>query len=93
MNRYTDFLFARPSFLEGMARILDLGNTLSEYNESLTPEEADTRALRADWKAVGSDIQRATVQARSKLLKPTSNVKSKKQRNRTAKRLPCSTSR
>ena len=54
-----DFLFARPSFVTGVARILDIGGTLQEYNTSRTPEEADTRALRADFVAVGADLLEA----------------------------------
>ncbi len=53
----TDFLFARPSFLEGFARIVDLGGTLSAYNTSSTPEQADTAALVADVRAVAEDIR------------------------------------
>ncbi len=56
MGSYTDFLYARPSFAEGMARILDFGNTLNEYNRSPDP---DTIALAADWNAVGEDLARA----------------------------------
>ena len=56
MNKYTDFLFARPSFLEGVARVLDLGGTLQEYNRSLSEEDADFIALAADTKAVGDDL-------------------------------------
>ena len=41
MHFKTDFLFARPSFLEGTARILDFGNVLNTYNCSPTPELAD----------------------------------------------------
>jgi hypothetical protein len=54
-----DFLFARPSFTRGMAAALDMGATLSVFNESKTPEEADARALRSDWIAVGKDILNA----------------------------------
>lgn len=50
-------LFAEPSFLEGMARTLDLGNTLQKYNSSDTEEEADSEALKNDWRAVGEDIR------------------------------------
>lgn len=53
------FLFARPSFLEGLARIFDFGNTLTEYNRSRTPQEADARALASDWLMVGEDIANA----------------------------------
>lgn len=52
-------LYARPTFLEGMARVLDLSGSLTVYNFSETPEEADIRALRSDWEAIGKDLQRA----------------------------------
>jgi hypothetical protein len=55
----TDFLVARPSFLSGVCRILDLGATFNVYNSSRTPDEADLRAVYADWKVVGDDIFRA----------------------------------
>jgi hypothetical protein len=50
-------LFAEPSFLEGVARLVDLGATLNVYNESGTPAEADQQALLSDWMTVGEDIQ------------------------------------
>ena len=53
----TDYLFAIPSFLGGIARVLDLGGTLNVINESVTPEEADAKALRSDFMAVGRDLQ------------------------------------
>ncbi len=56
---YSDFLYARPSFLEGMARVMDMGNTLNEYNTFETGEEADYTALLMDWIAVGRDMQAA----------------------------------
>ena len=52
----TSFLFANPSFLEGIARVIDLGSTLDEYNRSLTPEQADYFAIRSDWELIGEDI-------------------------------------
>jgi hypothetical protein len=52
-------LYARPSFWEGMARIIDAGGSLNEYNQSLNWEVADRRALRADWMAVGNAIRAA----------------------------------
>lgn len=63
MSKLSSFLFARPSFWEGAARILDFGNTLTEYNQSLAPEQADYFALSADWKAVGRDIRRSASRA------------------------------
>ena len=53
---YSDFLYARPSFLEGMARIADMGGTLNEYNASDNP---DTVALTMDWLAVGRAMRQA----------------------------------
>ena len=52
----SDFLFARPSFLSGMARTLDLGANFDEYNISNSPELADSRALYNDWRAVGEAL-------------------------------------
>ena len=49
-------LFARPSALEGVARILDFGGTLNEYNTANSPQQADTLALWSDWLAVGDDM-------------------------------------
>lgn len=59
MFNHTALLFARPSFLEGFARIFDLGNNLNQYNEHRFPDDADVRAMRADWEAVGEDIRHA----------------------------------
>jgi hypothetical protein len=56
---YSDFLVARPSFCEGMARILDFGNTLNEYNSSPSGEIADEIAIRMDWMMVGKDLRNA----------------------------------
>lgn len=54
-----DYLFAQPSFLAGIARILDIGGVLDDYNSARTAEEADANAMRADWGAVGSDLHDA----------------------------------
>lgn len=50
------FLFARPSFWGGAAQILDFGNTLFEYNQSESGQQADFWALRGDWMAIGQDF-------------------------------------
>lgn len=55
-SKYTGLLYNQPSFIEGMARILDFGDTLTEYNRSQDP---DTIALRADWNAVAQDLVKA----------------------------------
>lgn len=52
----TDFLFAQPSYVSGMARVLDLWGTLDDYNISETTLEADEKAIAADWLVVGQDI-------------------------------------
>ena len=52
---------ANPSFLEGVSRILDFGNTLKGYDEAPQGWEADYYALYADWSMVGRDIVEATL--------------------------------
>lgn len=59
MGTFTDLLFARPSFLEGVARLFDFGGTLNEYNRLDTPEDPDLLALRSDWEALGQDYRTA----------------------------------
>lgn len=61
----SDYLFARPSFIEGIGRIVDLSGSLNTYNRAPTPEEADARALYEDWKAVGHDLSVALEQLRA----------------------------
>lgn len=66
--RTTDDLYARPSFVEGVARIMDFGNTLGVYHASGAPGDAapesdpDAAALRADWAAIGEDFRHAVTQ-------------------------------
>lgn len=59
MEPRDDFLFASPSVWEGLARIMDFGNTLSEYNTCASGELADQVALSIDWAMVGHDIRAA----------------------------------
>lgn len=59
MSDKSTFLFARPSFIEGMARVMDLGSTMQIYNNSKSEKEADVKALKKDWEAVGEDILNA----------------------------------
>jgi hypothetical protein len=59
MCEMSQLLFARPSFVEGMARIIDLGCTLTEFNRSPDGETADAIALASDWCAVGQDLRNA----------------------------------
>lgn len=62
---------AQPSFLEGMARVMDFGGTLEEYHipdiddllEARTPplssRKADAEAIRGYWIATGWYIRNA----------------------------------
>jgi hypothetical protein len=59
VGRYSGFLYAEPSFLEGAARVIDLGATMSSYNMSPNGEIADVLALRADRKALAADAAEA----------------------------------
>ncbi|MCK5127003.1 MAG: hypothetical protein KAR42_12180 [candidate division Zixibacteria bacterium] len=53
-NSSTFSLFAKPSFIEGVARVFDFGATLQVYNYSNRP---DRKALRNDWEAVGDALR------------------------------------
>ncbi len=55
---YTTNLFSEPSFFEGVARLVDFGSTLNEYNISNTSEQADEKALKSDWYAIGEDFKK-----------------------------------
>lgn len=52
----THFLYAMPSFWEGWARTIDLGDTLTEFNGSPDERLADYYALRSDWYVIGDDL-------------------------------------
>lgn len=45
--------------VEGAARIFDFAGALNQYNSTSCGRRADLRALQADWRAVGGDIQKA----------------------------------
>lgn len=51
----------KPSFLIGVARILDITVSLSSRERSYKPnsEYEDFYAIYSDWKAVGDDIKGA----------------------------------
>lgn len=59
----TDYLFAKPSLVYGVARTLDLGAMLDSYNISPTPEMADFLAMLSDWMVVGTDLRAAIERA------------------------------
>jgi hypothetical protein len=56
MGNDSYLLFARPSFVEGMGRVVDFGDTLTEFNRSLDAAQADHLALWSDWNAVADDL-------------------------------------
>jgi len=56
---YTDYLFPRPSFLSGVASILDLFGRWDSYNYSRTEKESDQRGLLTDYYMVGQDFWNA----------------------------------
>ncbi len=66
----THYLYATPNFWGGAAHTLDLGSTLTVYNESLTEGEADYYALKSDWMAVGKDMHSAIENFAKKHVKP-----------------------
>lgn len=57
----SDFLFAMPTFLRGVASVVDLAGTAEDgsYNVSRTPKQADVRAIASDWLMVGRDLDSA----------------------------------
>ncbi len=59
LGHVSDYLFARPSFVSGAARTLDLLGVYDWYNYSRTPEEADLIAIYQDWVSVGNDLRAA----------------------------------
>ena len=56
MNTAPSVLFARPSLIEGIARIVDIGTTMQMYNTSKSENAADVQALKQDWQIVGNDL-------------------------------------
>ena len=52
----TNFLTSTPSFLSGASTVFNLAGRHFAYNQSKTPEEADSRAIRNDWRMIGKDL-------------------------------------
>lgn len=61
-----DDIFARPSFISGMGRVMDLGSTFNSYKMQKTGEEADIEATSRDWKNVGKDLAGAIASYKKK---------------------------
>jgi len=56
-NVRATFLFALPTWQEGAGRLVDFGDSLTEYNRTTAPEHPDTRAATQDWLAVGDCLR------------------------------------
>ena len=54
----------RRTFVRGVSELLDFSSMVKRYATSNTEKEADTRAITADWKAVGHDLEIAYVWGR-----------------------------
>ncbi len=67
MNPYSSFLYAQPSAMEGVGRLVDFAGALDTYNISDSPAEADERALAADTLAVNEDLRDAARRVISQL--------------------------
>jgi hypothetical protein len=52
----SDFLFAQPRILFGLARFFDFAGAFDNYNRRRTETEADGRATYADWSITGIDL-------------------------------------
>jgi hypothetical protein len=57
------FLFALPTWQEGAGRLVDFGDSLTEYNRTSAPEDPDARATAQDWLAVGGHLRSAMGQS------------------------------
>jgi hypothetical protein len=56
-DKYSFRLFSRPSFVEGVARTLDISGIFDSYNQNKQPGSADRNALLSDWLATGIDLR------------------------------------
>jgi hypothetical protein len=59
MHRLTTYLYATPSFLEGVARLFDFAGSLNVYQCADSPDQADFKAISSDWMVVGGDFRKA----------------------------------
>jgi hypothetical protein len=70
MSDFTCILFARPTFIEGVGRLVDIYGLLNQYSISASAEEADRKAIAADWNQVGLDIRTAANKELQAVAKP-----------------------
>ena len=62
--------FVMPSFLTGVARLLDLSGRFDVYNDSADESLADARAIYSDWRMVGQDLAGAMTVVERKVTTP-----------------------
>jgi hypothetical protein len=55
----TGFLFGTPTFITGVARLVDLWGVFDHYNGASSEDEADAIALYSDWRITGQDLRDA----------------------------------
>lgn len=55
----SNFLFAQPTWQEGVGRLVDFADKLTQYNRTNAPEDPDVRATAQDWLAVGDELRLA----------------------------------
>lgn len=53
---HSSSLYKDPSFLQGMARTIDLFGVLNRYNQYNTTLHPDYEALKRDWEVIGLDL-------------------------------------
>ncbi len=63
----SDFLFARPSWISGVGRVIDLWACFEDFNDSPTNEAADERGLYSDWRMIGEELARAIEQEQERV--------------------------
>ena len=51
------YQFKRPSFFEGMARVLDLGHSMTLRKVKVSGPAADAKAIASDWEMLGQDLK------------------------------------
>ena len=58
---FNDYIFTEPSFLRGVAKVLDPGGVLTRDSIiiSSSPAEADRNALASDLRVVSRDMNKA----------------------------------
>ena len=59
VNIMSDFLFAMPKTVDGIASVIVLFGVYNVYNNSVSELEADRRAFTADMQALQRDMKAA----------------------------------